>query len=64
MEIRLGTIGSNFIVHNILRHVVKAPDLPTPPPIPAVRKRRKHWQISTALTGSIPIWMPSFLTRK
>ena len=25
MEIRLGTIGSNFIVHNILRHVVKTP---------------------------------------
>ena len=23
MEIRLGTIGSNFIVHNLLRHVVK-----------------------------------------
>ncbi len=25
MEIRLGTIGSNFIVHNLLRHVVKTP---------------------------------------
>lgn len=25
MEIRLGTIGSNFIVHNILRHVVNTP---------------------------------------
>jgi predicted dehydrogenase len=25
MEIRLGTIGSNFIVHNLLRHVVKNP---------------------------------------
>ena len=25
MEIHLGTIGSNFIVHNILRHVVKTP---------------------------------------
>ena len=25
MEIRLGTIGSNFIVHNILRHVVHTP---------------------------------------
>lgn len=27
MEIRLGTIGSNFIVHNILRHVVKTPGI-------------------------------------
>ena len=25
MEIRLGTIGSNFIVHNLLRHVVNTP---------------------------------------
>lgn len=25
MEIRLGTIGSNFIVHNILRHVAQTP---------------------------------------
>ena len=25
MEIRLGTIGSNFIVHNLMRHVVKTP---------------------------------------
>lgn len=27
MEIRLGTIGSNFIVHNILRHAVKTPGI-------------------------------------
>ncbi len=27
MQIRLGTVGSNFIVHNILRHVVKTPGI-------------------------------------